>query len=106
MPFGIGMHGIALQFWLGKHVGNRVPDQRDVLRFGDLAVEIGRGQILKHGAHRARAWRCHLSSVRCADRVGRRAIRAGGKVMLFTALFMIASHRHSSHGETSGLVAQ
>jgi len=47
-----------------------------------------------------------LSRVRLVDRVGCRAIRADGKVMLFSALFMIASHRHSSRGETSGLVGQ
>ena len=106
MPFGIWMQGIALQLWIRQDIGNRDLDQRDVLRFGDLAVEIRRRQILKYGAHRARVWRCHLSSIRCADRVGCRTIRADGKVILFAALFVIASRRHPSRGETSGLFAQ
>ena len=32
MSSGVGMQGIALQFRIGKNVGNRVLDQRDVLR--------------------------------------------------------------------------
>jgi len=34
MPVSIWMQGIALQFRIGKLVGNRVLDQRDMLRFG------------------------------------------------------------------------
>ena len=106
MPFGIWMQGIAFQLRIRQDIGNRDLDQWDALRFGGLAVEIRRRQILKYGAHRARVWRCHLSGIRCADRVGCRTIRADGKVILFAALFVIASRRHPSRGETSGLFAQ
>jgi hypothetical protein len=34
MPFRIWMQGIALQLWIRQDIGNRVLDQRDVLRFG------------------------------------------------------------------------
>ena len=43
VPCSIRMQEIALQFRTGNNVGNRALDQRDVLRFSDLAGEIRRG---------------------------------------------------------------